>query len=131
MKSPLSFLLASVLPAFALAQAGPATHPSNLPGNGLAQHDFLYAGEFETRKPVQTLWVIKGGKVAWSYAIPSKTPDGVSQELDDATMLPNGNILFSHLTGASEITPEKKSSGTTTPKRELKSTSSSHMPRAR
>jgi hypothetical protein len=92
----------------AFAQANPATHPSNLPGNGLAQHDFLYAGEFETRKDVQTLWLIRGGKVAWSYAIPSKDASGKSQELDDATLLPNGNVLFSHLTGASEVTPDKK-----------------------
>jgi hypothetical protein len=89
----------------ALAQA---THPSALPGNGLAQHSFLYAGEFETRKDVQTLWVIRDGKVAWSYGIPSKDATGASQELDDATMLANGNILFSHKTGASEITPDKR-----------------------
>jgi hypothetical protein len=103
-------LIASIF-AFALHSPktfAQATHPSVLPGNGLAQHNFLYAGEFETRKDVQTLWVIRGGKVAWSYAIPSKDATGTSQELDDATMLANGNILFSHKTGASEITPDKK-----------------------
>lgn len=105
----LSILLCTTAPAqTGLPQTGPATHPSYLPGNGLAQHDFLYAGEFESRKPVQTLWVVKGGKVVWSYSIPSKDAAGVSQELDDATMLPNGNILFSHKTGASEVTPDKK-----------------------
>src|SRR5580700_2693855 len=29
------------------------TQPSSFPGNGLAQHDFLYCGEWDTRKPVQ------------------------------------------------------------------------------
>ncbi|MGA2581868.1 MAG: hypothetical protein ABSG31_01215 [Tepidisphaeraceae bacterium] len=82
--------------------------PAVLPGNGLAQHAFLYAGEFESRKPVQTLWVIRDGKVAWSYAIPSKDASGTPQELGDATMLSNGNIVFGRKTGASEITPDKK-----------------------
>jgi hypothetical protein len=90
------------------AHAQDATQPAALPGHGLAEHSFLYAGEFETRKAVQTLWVIRDGKVAWSYAIPSKDASGKSQELDDASMLANGNILFSHLTGASEVTPDKR-----------------------
>jgi Mala s 1-like protein len=109
MKTSTAFYLIPLLaPLIAAAQDVPATQPAVLPGNGLAQHDFLYAGEFETRKDVQTLWVVKGGKVVWSYGIPSKDASGTSQELDDATMLPNGNILFSHKTGASEITPDKQ-----------------------
>jgi hypothetical protein len=41
----------------------------------------------------------------------SSEPDdanGVFQELGDASMLSNGNIMFSRKVGASEITPEKK-----------------------
>jgi hypothetical protein len=106
--SPIRTILVASLISLSSAVAQDTTQPAALPGNGLAQHSFLYAGEFETRKDVQTLWVIRDGKVAWSYGIPSKDATGTSQELDDATMLANGNILFSHKTGASEITPDKK-----------------------
>src|SRR5882724_2463991 len=46
--------------------------PATLPGRGLAQHDFLYTGEFDTRKPDATLFLVKGGKVVWTYPIPMK-----------------------------------------------------------
>ncbi|MEO6526235.1 MAG: hypothetical protein ABIP93_06395 [Gemmatimonadaceae bacterium] len=79
-----------------------------LPGNGIAQHPFLVTGEWDHRKPDQTLFVVRDGKVAWSHAIPIKDADGTMQELGDATMLSNGNIVFSRKTGASVITPAKK-----------------------
>lgn len=82
--------------------------PLTLPGNGLAQHSFLYSGEWDFRKPVQTLFVVRDGKVAWTYDIPTKDEHGNLQELGDATMLSNGNILFCRKIGASEITPDKK-----------------------
>ena len=82
--------------------------PVTLPGNGLAQHSFLYSGEWDFRKPVQTLFVVRDGKVAWTYDIPTKDEHGNLQELGDATMLSNGNILFCRKIGASEITPDKK-----------------------
>src|SRR5438045_1945341 len=41
--------------------------PATLPGRGLAQHDFLYSGEWDTRKDQCTMFLIRGGKVAWSY----------------------------------------------------------------
>ncbi len=82
--------------------------PTQLPVKGLAQHPFLYAGEWDTRKPLQTLWVVRDGKVVWSYGIPINDANGVLQELGDASMLSNGNIVFSRKVGASEITPDKK-----------------------
>lgn len=82
--------------------------PAQLPGKGLAQHPFLYAGEWDTRKPLQTLWVVRDGKVVWSYGIPINDANGVLQELRDASMLASGNIVFSRKVGASEITPDKK-----------------------
>lgn len=82
--------------------------PPTLPGKGLAQHPFLYAGEWDTRKPLQTLFVVRDGKVTWSYGIPIKDKDGVLQELGDAHMLSNGNIVFSRKVGASEVTPDKR-----------------------
>src|SRR5215471_21163360 len=36
---------------------------ATLPGKGLAQHPFLYCGEWDTRKTVQTLFLVRDGKV--------------------------------------------------------------------
>ena len=77
----------------------------------MAQHDFLYCGEWNFNEPEQTIWIIRGGKVAWSYSIPFHiTFDGKPdfQELGDCTQLSNGNIVFSTRRGASEITMDKK-----------------------
>jgi outer membrane protein assembly factor BamB len=82
--------------------------PAVLPGRGLAQHPFLYTGEWDHRNKVQTLYVVRDGKVAWTYSIPINDEQGVMQELGDATMLSNGNIVFCRKAGASEITPGKK-----------------------
>jgi hypothetical protein len=80
--------------------APPAADP---PGNGLAQHPFLYCGEWQNRSiDKQTMHIIKGGKIVWSYTNPHRG------ELGDCTMLSNGNIVFSRQFGASEITPDKR-----------------------
>ncbi len=73
--------------------------PSQVPGRGLAQHDFLYAGESHDRK----IFIVRKGKVVWSYEDPAG-----KGEISDAVMLSNGNILFAHQYGVTEITPEKK-----------------------
>ena len=97
----LILFLSLLLPLTAGAQ--PAT------GSGLDQHPFLYAGEWDHRNSMQTIWVVRNGKVVWSYGIPIKDEaKGELQELGDASMLANGNILFSRKVGASEITPDKK-----------------------
>jgi len=86
-------------------QKGPplAVEPIALPGKGLAQHPFLWCGEWDTRKPVQTMYIVRNGKPVWSYSIPNE------EELDDCTMLSSGNIVFARKgRGASEITPDKK-----------------------
>jgi hypothetical protein len=46
--------------------------------------------------------------VVWQYSIPIKDADGTLQELGDATLLSNGNILFCRKVGASEVTPDKR-----------------------
>jgi PQQ-like domain len=79
-----------------------------LPGNGLSQHPFLYAGEWDTRNNMQTMKVVRGGKVVWTYGFPIKDSNNVIQELGDASMLKNGNIIFSMKTGAALIRPDKK-----------------------
>jgi len=76
--------------------------------SSLSRHDFLATGEYDHRKPDQTLFVVRGGKVVWTYSIPLYTPAKVMQELGDAAMLPNGNVLFSRKTGAMEVSPAKK-----------------------
>jgi len=74
-----------------------------LPGSGLNQHPFLYAGEWQDHKMTdQNMYIVKNGKVVWTFVM------GTYGEYGDATMLSNGNILFSRLSGATEITQSKK-----------------------
>jgi outer membrane protein assembly factor BamB len=70
-----------------------------LPGAGLAQHDFVYSGESRDRR----IFIVRGGKIVWSYE------DAAGKgEISDMVMLSNGNILYAHQFGVTEITPEKK-----------------------
>jgi hypothetical protein len=82
-----------------------------LPGHGLAQHPFLYCGEFNYIEPYQTMYLVRHGKVEWTYSIPtSMSVYGKAQmaELGDCTRFSNGDILFSYRWGASIVTPEKR-----------------------
>src|SRR5215216_4919036 len=69
--------------------SGSAFAAAVLPGKGLAQHPFLYAGEWDHRYPDQTMFIVRDGKVAWTYTIKLKDPAGQIQEFSDATMLSN------------------------------------------
>jgi len=92
------------------ATSAPAVLPK-LPGTGLAQHPFLYCGEWDYIHPQQTIHLIQGGKEVWSYSIPLDIVLGTKpdkQELGDCTRLSNGNILFSRRFGAGIVTPDKK-----------------------
>ncbi|MGA9672565.1 MAG: PQQ-binding-like beta-propeller repeat protein [Terracidiphilus sp.] len=82
-------------PAF--QEAPPPTKAQKL-AEGLAAHDFLYAGEALERN----LYVVRGGKVAWSFNDADE-----KGEISDAVMESNGNILFSHQFGISEVAPQK------------------------
>jgi hypothetical protein len=96
------FLLTAALCAPVVAQQSDSA-PATLPGKGLAQHAFLYCGEWQGRSTEkQVMYIVRDGKVAWSYTNPK------NGELGDCTMLSNGNIVFSRQYGASEITPDKK-----------------------
>jgi len=105
-KTPLVFTLfagllfaqATGLAAETTPEAKPA-FPANLPGKGLAQHDFFYAGEAKTRD----MYIVRAGQVAWSYH--DLAGKG---EISDAVRLSNGNILFAHQFGVTLITPEKR-----------------------
>jgi hypothetical protein len=74
-----------------------------LPGKGLAQHPFLYCGEWQNQSvDNQIMYLVEKGKVVWTY---SNSKHG---ELGDCTRMSNGNIVFSRQYGASEVTPDKK-----------------------
>jgi outer membrane lipoprotein-sorting protein len=87
----------------ALAQGAAASPdgraPAQLSGKGLAQHDFVYSGESHERR----IFIVRGGKIVWSYDDPAG-----KGEISDMVMLSNGNILFAHQFGVTEITQEKK-----------------------
>ncbi|MBB5060433.1 outer membrane protein assembly factor BamB [Granulicella aggregans] len=94
----LACLLVACGASVAQTQGGARTS-SPLPGKGLAEHDFLYAGESHERR----IFLVRQGKVVWSYDDP--TGKG---EVSDAVILSNGNVLFAHQFGVTEITPGKK-----------------------
>nr|WP_183579726.1 hypothetical protein [Mucilaginibacter sp. X5P1] len=71
--------------------------PVTVPGKGLYEHDFLYAGEGGP----ETMFIIKGGSVVWTYTHPAKG------EISDAVMLSNGNILFAHQFGITLIDQQR------------------------
>jgi outer membrane protein assembly factor BamB len=70
-----------------------------LPGKGLAEHDFLYAGESGKRQ----VFIVKNGKVVWFYDDPAG-----KGEVSDAVLLSNGNVLIAHQFAIKLISPEKK-----------------------
>lgn len=85
----------------AAAATGPYA-PETLPGKGLAEHNFMFAGE---HVPLE-IFLIKEGKVAWQYTHPKPARGG--GEISDAKVLANGNILFAFQFGAAIVSPEKK-----------------------
>jgi outer membrane protein assembly factor BamB len=98
---PLSFWFAGI----SLAQTAtpttagsPSNAPAVLPGRGLAEHDFFYAGEAKEER----MFIVRDGKVAWSYTHPGRG------EISDAVLQPNGNILFAHQYGVTEVSTAKQ-----------------------
>ena len=112
---PCPFFLLSALAAVAFGQptapssakAPEAPYPDPpvvQPGRGLAHHDFLYTGEWDTRKPLATLFLVRGGKVSWTYQIPTKDEtNGQLSEFSDIHRLSNGDVLFAYKTGWRKI----------------------------
>jgi hypothetical protein len=101
---------AALLPLFSAPNVparGPSESPPNprnyngpspmLPGNGLAQHPFIWIGEDYDR-----ILLVNDGKVVWTY----DTDPGY--EMDDIWILSNGNVLYSHMTYVEELTPTKQ-----------------------
>ena len=76
----------------------PAYAPVLLPGQGLAQHDFVYSGEAKDER----LFIVRVGRIVWSYAHSGRG------EISDAVLQTNGNLLFAHQFGITEVTPDKR-----------------------
>ncbi len=70
---------------------------AGFPGGGLSRHPMLYIGE-----GCNTMFLVHQGKVIWTYST------GKGWEYDDIWMLSNGNIVFSRMSWAGEVTPQKK-----------------------
>lgn len=73
--------------------------PAVLPGNGLAQHDFFYSGEYLK----EWMFIVRKGKIVWSYM-----DNDTKGEISDSVLLSNGNILFAHQFGITLINQDKK-----------------------
>src|SRR5271155_3003043 len=99
MKNFAIFILACCSVWTARAQDAKPNFPSVLPGKGLGQHDFFYAGEAKT----QDMYIVRNGKVAWEFHDPAG-----KGEISDASLLSNGNVLFAHQFGVTLINPDKK-----------------------
>jgi hypothetical protein len=120
-KSPLLLLACTLVSLTSRAVAGdptpaasvapppaPPNSPAALPGHGLSQHPFFYAGEWNYPNPEQSMFIVRDGRIVWSYAIPLKNAANEIQEYSDATLLSNGNVIFARKTGAGLVTPDKK-----------------------
>jgi hypothetical protein len=97
----ISIVILSGIRQQVFAQTGvvKTTSPTVLPGKGLAQFDFFYAGEAKDRN----MYIVRNGKIVWSYI------DTLGRgEISDAVLMTNGNILFAHQYAITLISPEKK-----------------------
>jgi hypothetical protein len=73
--------------------------PEVLPGRGLAEHDFLYAGEAKDRR----VYIVRKGKVVWTY----DDPEGKG-EISDAVLLSTGDVLLAHQFAVKLVGQDKK-----------------------
>lgn len=84
------------IPERGYMKEGTAT-PETYPGEGINQYPMLYIGE-----GVNRIFLVKDGKTIWTY----DTGDG--WEYDDIWMKKNGNIVFTRMQWAGEVTPQKE-----------------------
>jgi outer membrane protein assembly factor BamB len=75
----------------------PALESVKMPGDGPAEHPMLYFGE-----GCNTLFLVRDGRIIWTYST------GKGWEYDDAWVLSNGNVVFSRMSYAEEVTPDKR-----------------------
>jgi hypothetical protein len=94
----IAFAAFQAIDSLAAAGSAESNAPTILPGKGLAQHDFFYAGEAKEER----MFIVRKGQVAWAY-----THNGRG-EISDAVLLPSGNIFFAHQFGVTEISADKR-----------------------
>src|SRR5438067_1119069 len=82
-------------PAATTSDAAPAA----VPGDGLARHDFLYAGEAKERRA----FIVRKGRVVWSYDDPAGRG-----EISDAVLLSDGRVLLAHQFAVKLVGPDGK-----------------------
>lgn len=104
MKSIIFIAILSVFGCNAISQTTVAAQqkplsPAILPGKGLAQYDFFYAGEAKT----QNMYIVRKGQIVWWYK-----DTATKGEISDAVLMTNGNILFAHQFGVTLIDKNKK-----------------------
>jgi hypothetical protein len=66
-----------------------------LPANGAAKHPFLYAGEWDTRKLLQSMFIVRDGKIVWALSLrtdPDLGPSMSIQLLDEPGVVENGDL---------------------------------------
>ena len=80
-------------PSWRVSEKAPAEAPFAW---GIARYPMLYIGEGCNR-----IFLVAGGKVIWTY------DTGTGWELDDIWMKKNGSIVFSRMSWAGEVTPDK------------------------
>ena len=78
-------------------QSDSPTQDADLPGGGLARYPMIYIGEGYNR-----IFVINEGRVVWKY------DTGPGNELDDIWMLKNGDLLFTRMSWAAKVSPDKQ-----------------------
>ena len=98
MKHFTTFILACGSLWTAAGQEAKPSFPGILPGRGLAQHDFFYAGEAKS----QDMYIVRNGEVDWQFHNPAG-----KGEISDAVLLSNGNVLFAHQFGITLIDRNK------------------------
>jgi hypothetical protein len=70
-----------------------------LPGRGLAEHDFFYAGEAKDRR----MYIVRQGKIVWEY----DDPKGQG-EISDAILYSDDKVLLAHQFAIKLIDGEKR-----------------------
>jgi hypothetical protein len=80
-----------------------ASFELTLPGDGMAQHDFLIAGEDDRRRPIVRMFLVESGKVAWTYQMQRVNSNGTENAISDIHRLANGDIVFAYQSGWRKI----------------------------
>ncbi len=110
MNTPIIWRLGMLLMCIALNKAADAQQtdapavtaslaPTVLPGKGVQQYDFFYAGESKARN----MYIVRNGRITWSYI-----DTAGKGEISDAVLMANGNVLFAHQFGVTLINRDKQ-----------------------